>query len=116
MTGLDGLSILVVEDEVIIAMALEDGLIAAGADPVSASTIEQANEIIHSGRRIDAAILDVNVHGRNSYEIASLLEERGIRFVFASGYGNTAAPPELAHVRVFTKPYDVNAIGAALLA
>lgn len=115
MTGLEGLCILVVEDEVIIAMALEDGLMAAGADPVSASTIEQAHEIILSGRHIDAAILDVNVHGRLSYDVARLLEERGIRFVFASGYGHTAAPAELAHVSVFTKPYDVNAIGKALL-
>ena len=115
MTSLAGMSVLVVEDEVIIAMALEDGLQAAGATPLSAGTIEQAKEIILSGQHIDAAILDVNVHGQLSFGVARLLEERGIRFVFASGYGHTAAPAELAHVSVFTKPYDVNAIGKALL-
>lgn len=116
MTGLTGYSILVVEDEVIIAMALEDQLMESGAFPVTASTLEQARDIIHSSQPIHAAILDVNVHGRTSYDIARLLEDRGIRFVFASGYGDSAAPPELAHVRVFTKPYDIDAISRVLSA
>jgi CheY-like chemotaxis protein len=114
--SLHGLSILVLEDEAIIAMALEDSLMAAGAEPLSVSTIEQAFEMIRSGPSIDAAILDVNIHGRSSYDVARLLEERDIRFVFASGYGQTAAPPDLAHILVFTKPYDVQAIGSALTA
>lgn len=114
MKSLQGLSVLILEDELIISMALEDGLIDAGASVLNASTLEKAVEIIRSSRTIDAAILDVNIHGRPSYEVAQLLEERGIRFVFASGYGETAAPPELGHISVFAKPYDVQAIAREL--
>ena len=53
----------------------------------------------------DFAILDINLHGEKSYPIAFRLGSKGVRFVFASGYGDAEHPEELAHVTTLTKPY-----------
>jgi DNA-binding response OmpR family regulator len=114
MTGLRGLRILVVEDETIIAMALEDGLIEAGAFPLVAGSIERAQAVIAENAPFDAAVLDVNLHGRQSYDIARTLREQGVPFVFASGYGHIVIPDDLAHVATITKPYDMASVTAAI--
>lgn len=110
---LDGLRILVLEDEPIIAMALEELLEDDGALPTVVATLAQAFEAIESAE-FDAAILDINVHGDKSYPVGQRLIERGVPFVFASGYGDTLNPPELAHVPTVTKPYNNAEIAAAL--
>jgi DNA-binding response OmpR family regulator len=107
MSQLSGMRILVVEDEPIIAMTLEDSLIELGAEPIVAGTLEQARTALAGAEPIDAAVLDVNVHGEPSYEIARELSARGTRFVFATGYGDMVIPLDLAHIQTITKPYDM---------
>jgi CheY-like chemotaxis protein len=109
---LAGKTILVLEDEPIIAMALEDHLEFAGAVPVVAATLAQAHEAVER-QQLDAAILDVNVHGEKSYAVAESLSARGIPFVFASGYGDTLHQAEFAQVPTVTKPYNLEAIRSA---
>ncbi|WP_164549365.1 response regulator [Tsuneonella rigui] len=110
---LAGLKILVVEDEPIIAMVLEELLEDERAIPTVASSLEQADDaLVHA--TFDAAILDINVHGQKSYSIAAVLLQRGVPFVFASGYGDTLNPDEFAHVPTVTKPYDLPTITRAL--
>ena len=109
---LAGKTILVLEDEPIIAMALEDHLELAGAVPVMAATLAQAFEAV-AGERLDAAILDVNVHGEKSYPVADSLTTRGIPFVFASGYGDTLHEAAYREVPTVTKPYNLEAIRSA---
>jgi CheY-like chemotaxis protein len=104
--NLAGLRILVLEDEPIIAMALEDYLEMAGAFPVVTATLAQAQEAI-AVEVIDAAILDVNIHGLKSYPVAESLASRGIPFIFASGYGDTLHGEAFAQVPTVTKPYDL---------
>ena len=111
--SLAGLRILMVEDEPIIAMALEELLEDEGARPTVAGSLEQANEAL-AGQEFDAAILDINIHGQKSYPVARVLMERGVPFVFASGYGDTLNPDEFAQVPAVTKPYDLAAITRAL--
>jgi two-component SAPR family response regulator len=53
----------------------------------------------------DIAILDITVRGGKVYPVAEQLMERGIPFVFASGYGDWALPPSLRHRRRLMKPF-----------
>ena len=107
--SLAGLTVLVVEDEPIIALDLEDLLTDAGATPVVAGSLAAAAEVM-AKQSIDRAILDVNVSGRKSYDLARELTGRGIGFVFASGYGDAVHPPEFAGVPTITKPYGLTEI------
>lgn len=86
MASLDGLSILLVEDEYLIALDAEQILKDLGAASVEiAPNLARAKKRAEEGA-YDLAILDVNLNGELSYPVAGLLRERGIPVVFASGY------------------------------
>ena len=110
---IEGATILILEDEPIIGLALEDMLIGKGATVVHASRMEEAHEALAKSE-IDAAILDVNVHGRTSYPVASSLAELTIPFIFATGYGDGSHPPEFRAVPTIAKPYSAAELEAAL--
>ncbi len=101
-----GQRILVLEDEPIIAFALEDALLAEGAEPTVAASLDEARSAVAESR-FDAAILDVNVHGEKSYEFANSLRAENIPLLFATGYGDLAHPDEFAGTITLTKPYNV---------
>ena len=103
--SLRGAIILILEDEPIIALALEDLLIGEGASVRHASRIGEAREVLLA-ENVDSAILDVNVHGTLSYPVAELLAERRIPFIFATGYGDRAHPQQFAEVPTVAKPYS----------
>ena len=109
----DGATILILEDEPIIGLALEDMLARDGASVLHASRIDEARELI-SLRQVDSAVLDVNVHGTLSYEVAGLLAERDIPFIFATGYGDRSHPARFADVPTVSKPYSASDIRTAL--
>jgi DNA-binding response OmpR family regulator len=110
---LHDLKILVLEDEPIIALAIEDLLLDGGARPILAETLAQAHSLI-AGGDIDTAVLDVNVHGERSYSVADTLRRAGVPFIFATGYGATVHPPEYSDVKTIAKPYGFAEIEAAL--
>lgn len=108
---LDGRHILIVEDEALVAMtaemAVED---AHGVVVGPAATLEDGLALARAND-IDAAVLDVNLHGEKSFPIADLLVERGVPFVFTTGYdtaGWHGAALKLA------KPYSEDALCEAL--
>lgn len=111
--SLAGKHILVLEDEPIIGLALEDQLTDRGATVYFADRIEEATAIVES-KPIDWAILDVNVHGRPSYEVAEALNERGIPFLFATGYGDLSHPAAFASARTVSKPYSIEEIARTI--
>lgn len=81
------LRILLVEDEMLVAMLLEDMLVDAGHTIVGPlSRIDKAVEAARA-EAVDLAILDVNVGGEEIYPVAEILAEREIPFAFATGYG-----------------------------
>ena len=102
---LKGRHVLILEDEVIVAFALEDMLIDLGASVTMATTIEQAFAAL-AGEDISLAVLDVNVNGVKSYGVAEQLAARGIRFLFATGYGDAEHPAHFAAAPTLTKPYN----------
>ena len=111
---LDLKNVLVLEDEPIIGFALEDMLIDLGYSAVLVATrLDEAKGYIEAAQ-VDAAILDVNIHGQRSYPIADLLCERRLPYIFASGYGDTEHPERHRLAPTVTKPYSTQDIQAAL--
>lgn len=84
-----------------------------GARTAYASSVEEAMELMAT-EDFDAAIVDVNLHGRDSYELAREIVRRKTPLVFATGYGDRAHPGELANIPTIPKPYNLDAIEAAL--
>ncbi|WP_261404766.1 response regulator [Chenggangzhangella methanolivorans] len=99
--SLKGLRILLVEDEAMIAMLVEDMLLDGGAEVVGpAGGVKAALAVIAETDAIDGALLDVNLGGEQSFEVADALAARNIPFVFVTGYGGGRARPlpERPHV------------------
>ena len=114
MDGTRGSAILVVEDEALVAMLLEDMLIELGHRVIGPALRPDTAMALARTGAIDAAILDVNLAGTPSYEIAHALVERDIPFAFATGYG-TAGLDGIPDVPVIQKPYQQEDVAAALL-
>ncbi|WP_300973605.1 response regulator [Sphingomonas sp. LHG3406-1] len=107
--------ILLVEDEPLIAFALEDLVLELGYHVVGpAYRLDEALDLARTAP-FDAAILDVNLNEQQSFPIAALLKERGIPFLFATGYaeGNLSG---LGNAAVIAKPYGRDQLARALAA
>ncbi|AQR73369.1 HWE histidine kinase domain-containing protein [Sphingomonas sp. LM7] len=110
---LAGLSVLLVEDSLIIALDAEDILVRFGASIETASTPEAAHDML-DGWKPDFAILDINLGDQTSFGIADRLSDLGVPFFFASGYGEQANLPDEHRVRaVVQKPYTTHNIARA---
>ena len=108
------LRVLVVEDEMTIALLIEDMLNALGHEVVGlAMRLAPAIEFAR-GSAIDFAVLDVNLDGRMSFSVAEILQARGVPFAFATGYGSSGIDPRFAGHPVLRKPFDVATLKAAL--
>jgi DNA-binding LytR/AlgR family response regulator len=55
---------------------------------------------------IDGAILDINLGGEKVFPVAERLAERGVPFVFCTGYGLAGVPADFAQAPTLAKPYD----------
>lgn len=92
MSSGQGKSILIVEDEFLIAIHAADVMEGLGFTVIGpVSTVEQALTVVVSGG-FDGAILDVNLSGSLVFPVAEALEERGVPFILTSGYEATGLP------------------------
>lgn len=107
--------VLIVEDDVFIALDLERLLDDAGCGVVGpASSIEHAMAKI-ADTKLDAALLDVNLGHELVFPVADRLSAEGIPFIFVTGEPRTV--PERHWMRpVITKPYQAPAVLEALAA
>ena len=110
---LKGRKILLVEDEMMVAMLLEAVLEKEGCTVISVGHLEQAT-LFATERAIDAAVLDVNLHGKRSYPVADALTARGIPFVFSTGYGDVELLRLYPNRPAFAKPYKPEDLIATL--
>ena len=106
--------VLIVEDEPIVALGLEDIIEGAGGRSFSAQRLEQAFALL-TEHPFELAILDINVHGQHSYPVAAALDDLGVPYIFATGYGDTLHPQEFRNVPTVTKPYSPADIHSAIL-
>ena len=111
---LNGLRVLVVEDEAAISLLLEDMLLDFGCEVVGpVGNMAVALELAQS-ERLDAAVIDLNIRGGKVYPVARLLGERGIPFLLASGYADWTMPPEWEGRPRLPKPFTAEALSGAL--
>jgi DNA-binding response OmpR family regulator len=103
--GLQGLRILIVEDEALIASFVEDFLIDLGCEVIGLAT--RMDDAVRLAREaaIDGAVLDVNIAGEKVYPVADILTERGLPFVFMTGYGAAGLRESDRGRPVLQKPY-----------
>jgi CheY-like chemotaxis protein len=114
--SLSGRKVLVVEDEMMIAMLIEDMLEELGCQLIGPATkVERALELI-ARETIEVALLDVNLEGQATYAVADELQQKGIPFVFATGYGAAGVPKQHDERAVLQKPFQKRELAAALAA
>jgi DNA-binding response OmpR family regulator len=103
--SLEGIRVLLVEDEYLVASLIEEileiaGCIVTGPIPRLAQAVDAADR-----ETCDAAVLDVNLAGERIYPVADILSRRNIPFVFVTGYG--ALPGEYANRPRLCKPFKM---------
>jgi len=113
---LAGRRILVVEDEMMIGMLIEDILKDAGGEVVGPMPrLKPAMDAAANEMRIDAAVLDINLAGETVAPVADRLMERGVPFVFLTGYGWHLLPERFHDRPLITKPCRREILLATLL-
>lgn len=108
------LRILVVEDEMMVAMLMEDMLQDLGHLPVGPAARLEAGIALASNEVLDLGILDVNLAGVKSFPIADLLAARGIPVIFATGYGRNGLDDLYPGVPVIAKPFSMTNLQRAI--
>jgi CheY-like chemotaxis protein len=112
--GCSSKRVLLVEDEMMVAMMLEDMLEELGY--TSIGPVTQLCEAIRIADEdvFDAAILDVNLNGQVTYSVAEVLLRRGIPFVFATGYGSSVLDERFRNIPTLQKPFQSGELARAL--
>jgi PAS domain S-box-containing protein len=101
----EGRRILIVEDEPLLAMELETNLNALGCKTLrSAATLNAAKAAIGDSG-CDAALVDVNLGGRQADELAVALTRKNIPFAFVTGYGREGLPAGFKEAAILSKPF-----------
>ena len=110
-----GARVLLVEDQVLIAMDPEDYLRDHGAAQVAIAPFAEAALRQIQADRPDVAVLDVNLGDHSSASVAEHLASLGVPFVFATGYGDSSMAPEaMRSIPVVRKPYTEDVLIAAI--
>lgn len=112
---LNGLRVLIVEDEAAISMLLEDMLMDFGCQVVGpAARLAPALEMVRS-ESFDLAILDVNLAGEPIYPVAEELARREVPFIFSTGYGGAGIKDPFRNRPVVQKPFGQQDLKRTLL-
>jgi CheY-like chemotaxis protein len=107
---LAGRRILVIEDEYFVASDLKRALLAEGAHVVGPTADAARGLALAKDDGIDAAILDVNLEGVDSYPIADALAQRGVPYLFVTGYDGWAMPEKYRDAPRLGKPFNDHAV------
>lgn len=96
---------LAVEDEPLTATVVQNAIKVLGFETIG--PVDDRNDALAlaSVGEFDCAILDVNIRGGDSYDVADLLLDRGRPFVLATGYSEWSIPHRLVGAKRLTKPY-----------
>lgn len=102
--------VLLVEDELLIAMLIEtalkqEGWVVLGPLVRVAAALEAAQSDV-----MDVAILDMDLAGEDTRPVAEALEARGIPFLFLTGYGADGLPADKPHWRALGKPFRLDTL------
>jgi CheY-like chemotaxis protein len=112
----EGRRVLVVEDEPMIRLLLDDMLADLGYTMAAeAGRLDEALTVAKQAE-FDIAILDVNLNGQPITPVVDILVERGVPFVFVSGYARRGLPEAHSDVPLLQKPFQAEGLARALAA
>ncbi|RZI70630.1 MAG: response regulator [Rubrivivax sp.] len=108
--------VLVVEDEMTVAMLIED--MVSELDYEVAGVVPRLEDAMHllDSDSFDVAMLDVHLNGKTVFPFAAALKAREIPFLFATAYGPRGIPPEFAGHIVLQKPFGPVELRRGLMA
>jgi two-component SAPR family response regulator len=113
--ALQGARILIVEDELLVAMDLEDRLKRQGCEVIGPVPKEAKAFTVLERDRPDAVVLDLNLNGKLPIDLAGALVARQIPFVVVTGYGNRQIDvPALQGATRLDKPVKTEELVRAL--
>lgn len=113
--GLDGYTILVVEDEPLVAMDIQAELEEAGAGPIRIARTLDAALAALADHRFDLALLDGNLKGQPVDAIADALRRCGTPFCFVSGYSREHLPRGFTDTPLIQKPFAPHVLRRTIL-
>ena len=96
--------VLIVEDEIIVALFMEDVLVEFGYEV--AGVAGHLDEAAAWEPDYDMAVLDVHLNGHSVFDFADTLAVRGVPFAFATGYGERGIPDRHRGRPVLQKPFQ----------
>lgn len=106
--------VMIVEDEVFLALDLQDHLESLGLKVVGlAHTLDDALSLAET-IDIDFAVLDINLRGEKSLPVARRLRERDVPFLFVTGYDRSGLDPDLKDAVVLSKPLSRDHLETAI--
>ena len=113
---LQGLKVLVLEDETLVSMMVEDMLADLGCEVVGPfARLDGALAFVGEGEpAIDIALLDVNLGGERSFPLAEVLSGRSVPFVFTTGYDDAGMPEAWRGRPALRKPFTMAEMALAL--
>lgn len=112
---LSGLRLLVVEDNYLMAEVLADTLGDFGCEVVGPAPDVATGRELARDSELDGALLDINLFGEFCFPIARVLSDRGIPYIFVTGYDSTSMiPPEFARVPRLAKPVETSHLATAI--
>lgn len=110
------LTVLIIEDEAMIALMLEDSMSVLGHRVCAvAGTLEEARRQVANGG-FDLAIVDCHLKGEDAWPAVDMLVRANIPFILSSGGSLGDMPSAHAHRPLLSKPYSMAAISDALAA
>jgi CheY-like chemotaxis protein len=110
------LRVLIVEDEMTVALLMEDLLVELGHEVVGMAMRLPLALALAERLEFDLAILDINLDGQMSFAVADILVAREVPFFFASGYGAPGLELPYRNHRMLPKPFDRDTLHDALQA
>jgi CheY-like chemotaxis protein len=109
-----GKRVLVIEDNSILAMALEETLIHLGHQIAGTAHTLEDGERLARAADCDFAVVDIDLHGRDAFPVVDILHERNIAYVLATGLPHDEIPAPYNQAYIVSKPYDMRELKRAL--
>jgi CheY-like chemotaxis protein len=113
--ALAGARILLIEDDYFLAYDLRNELVERGAQVIGPyGKPDLALDLAKSTRIIDAAVVDVNLHGEFSFHVVDELIKRDVPVVYWTAYDGDVVPYRHRHITRFRKPLSTSVVAQGL--